>query len=195
MSSDRVVMPADAADPAPSPSPIAVRAATEGDCDQIADNLRIINEFEQRDMSLPQLSAADLARDGFGPRPAFSCLVADDAGAVVGHAIFTRGWLGYDGIGKCLYLADLFVQEAYRKRGVGRRLVEAVAAAGVRDGAPHIEFTVYGWNEAALRFYKRLGCRSATDECELTSFYCEKEAVTKMAKRHEQEQDGGEERH
>ena len=168
----------------PSSSPVVIRRAVVADCVQLEANLRAINEFERQDMTKPQVTVSDLERDGFGAQPAFWAFVADCGGQLVGHAIYTRGWAGYDGIGRYLYLTDLFVREQARRRGVGRRLVQAVAAVAVEDGAPHIEFTVYGWNEPALAFYRSLGCRSATDERRLLSYYCERQAVCQLASAH-----------
>ena len=151
-----------AADRPAADAPVVIRPAVVSDCAQLRDNLMVINAFEQRDMSLPQLSVADLERDGFGPQPVFWALVAERGGRLIGHAIYTRSWAGFDGIGRCLFLADLFVRESARRLGVGRRLMRALAAAAEREGAPHVDITVYGWNETALRFYRGLGCRSAS---------------------------------
>ncbi|KAF0313325.1 Diamine acetyltransferase 1 [Amphibalanus amphitrite] len=166
---------------------VVIRPAVVTDCVQLHANLEAINLFEKRDMTLPQLSVADLERDGFGPERVFWALVADRGGELIGHAIYTLNWAGYDGIGRCLFLADLFVRESARRLGVGRRLMRALAAAAVRRGAPHIDFTVYGWNEPALRFYRSLGGRSATDNDQLTCYYCDQTAVRRLAAEHEKE--------
>ena len=163
---------------------VVIRPAVVSDCGQLCDNLTAINTFERRDMSLPQLSVADLERDGFGPQPVFWALVAERGGQLIGHAIYTRSWAGYDGIGRCLFLADLFVRESARRLGVGRRLMCALAAAADREGAPHIDITVYGWNETALQFYRSLGGRSATDEGNLICYYCDRTAVRRLAAQH-----------
>ncbi|KAF0288803.1 5'-nucleotidase domain-containing protein 3 [Amphibalanus amphitrite] len=144
--------------------PIAIRPLTVSDCEQLVDLLHAINQLEGRDMTLPQLSAADLTREAFGSQPpSFRCVVAERAGRLVGHAIFTVSWAGYDGIGKCLYMTDLL-------------------------GAPHIDFNVYAWNEPAVRFYAGFGCRSATAESRMECYYCEQPAVRRLAEAYHAEE-------
>jgi len=55
-----------------------------------------------------------------------------------------------------LYLEDLFVTEAARGHGVGRRLMARLAAIAVERGWGRIDFQVLEWNPAR-RFYERLG--------------------------------------
>jgi GNAT superfamily N-acetyltransferase len=57
------------------------------------------------------------------------------------------------------YLVDVMVKEAWRRRGVGTRLlVEAEALARAR-GASAVGLSVGVGNEGALRLYRRLGYR------------------------------------
>jgi ribosomal protein S18 acetylase RimI-like enzyme len=61
--------------------------------------------------------------------------------------------------GQCLYLEDLIVSEAWRGRGVGKALMEAVIAEAKSQGFPRINWQVLAWNEPAIKFYERLGAR------------------------------------
>jgi ribosomal protein S18 acetylase RimI-like enzyme len=98
-------------------------------------------------------------RDAFGRRRAFRVLVAEaERGAVVGYAAFVPGY-NTDVAGRDMWMLDLFVQPAWRSRGVGRALVTAVAHETVRRGWPDLEWGVRGSNRRALRFYRSLGAR------------------------------------
>src|SRR2546427_197819 len=70
---------------------------------------------------------------GFGPAAAFTPLVAELDGAVVGYAFFSAGY-NTDVAARSIFLHDLFVTAAARGRGVGYALMGAVAAGTVRAG-------------------------------------------------------------
>ncbi|CAA7390798.1 unnamed protein product [Spirodela intermedia] len=55
------------------------------------------------------------------------------------------------------YVEDLFVREAYRRRGFGRMLLSAVAAQAAKMGLGRVEWCVLDWNENAIKFYQEMG--------------------------------------
>ena len=59
-----------------------------------------------------------------------------------------------------LYLEDLFVQPAFRGRGIGKALLAQLARRCVAEGLTRLEWAVLDWNEPALRFYRSLGARA-----------------------------------
>jgi len=98
--------------------------------------------------------------DGFGPEAAFTPLVAELDGAVVGYAFFSAGY-NTDVAARSIFLHDLFVTPAARGRGVGHALMVAVAAETVRAGCVSLEWGVHTANARALEFYRRLGAVAA----------------------------------
>lgn len=52
------------------------------------------------------------------------------------------------------------VRPDYNRRGVGRRLLEAIEAWAKEKGAISIELNVYEFNQGAISFYERLGFNS-----------------------------------
>ncbi|MEM9706341.1 MAG: GNAT family N-acetyltransferase, partial [Pseudomonadota bacterium] len=78
---------------------------------------------------------------------------------VIGYAISHDSFSTDDGQ-RGMYLADLFVEEAWRREGAGRALIEAVSKRARQRGATHLWWTSLSQNYQARRFYKRLG---ATD--------------------------------
>jgi len=98
--------------------------------------------------------------DGFGPEAAFTPLVAELDGAVVGYAFFSAGY-NTDVAARSIFLHDLFVTPAARGRGVGHALMVAVAAETVRAGCVLLEWGVHTANARALEFYRRLGAVAA----------------------------------
>src|SRR3989442_15683290 len=69
---------------------------------------------------------------GFGPAAAFTPLVAELDGAVVGYAFFSAGY-NTDVAARSIFLRDLFVTAAARGRGVGS--APMAAGAGGAGGA------------------------------------------------------------
>ena len=58
-----------------------------------------------------------------------------------------------------LYLEDLFVKPACRKRGIGRALLAHVARVAVERGCGRMEWSVLNWNELALHVYREIGAQ------------------------------------
>ena len=98
--------------------------------------------------------------DGFGPGAAFTPLVAELDGAVVGYVFFSQGY-NTDVAARAVWLHDIFVAPAARRRGVGHALMAAVAAETVRAGCMALEWGVHTANADALDFYRRLGAVGA----------------------------------
>jgi GNAT superfamily N-acetyltransferase len=59
-------------------------------------------------------------------------------------------WTGVAGI----YLEDLFVKPAYRKKGYGKALLKALAQEVVKIGGKRLEWSCLNWNEPSLQFYQ-----------------------------------------
>jgi GNAT superfamily N-acetyltransferase len=98
--------------------------------------------------------------DGFGPQAAFTPLVAELEGAIVGYAFFSPGY-NTDVAGRAVWLHDIFVTPSARGRGVGYALMAAVAAETVRLGGKSLDWGVHTANVGALHFYQRLGASRA----------------------------------
>ena len=101
-------------------------------------------------------TAERVRADGFGRDAAFTPLVAELDGQVVGYAFFTLGY-NTDIAARTMWLHDLFEMPAARGKGVGQALMSAVAAETVRLGGRSLEWGVHAKNTGALEFYKRLG--------------------------------------
>lgn len=55
---------------------------------------------------------------------------------------------------------ELGVDERFRRRGVGRALVEFVKARAAEKGFSRLELNMWEFNEGALRFYEAIGFRT-----------------------------------
>ena len=105
-------------------------------------------------MSVPD-NAAYWARILAAGSPNASVFVATERDAVVGFAATNRrdpGKLGFDA-----ELAAIYLAASHQRRGVGRRLVAAVAAAQRARGATGLIVWVIANNRPARAFYEGLG--------------------------------------
>jgi GNAT superfamily N-acetyltransferase len=108
-------------------------------------------------------SAAQLARDLFDvPRKAEALIAETPSGEAVGYALFFDTYstfLTRPGV----YLVDLFVIPAARRKGVGTALLRAVGQLARERGAARLEWAVLDWNTAAVTFYEKLGATVLPD--------------------------------
>ena len=144
--------------------PITIRSALASDAHQIgglaeefADYLRGLGDRTEF-----KLTAAAFLRDGFGDRSAFSGIVAEEKGRVIGYLLYHFGY-DSDAAARNLHIADLYVGIENRKRGVGTALMKAAARIASEAGAPELIWSVYQVNVLAAVFYKHLGAQRITD--------------------------------
>lgn len=101
-------------------------------------------------------SVADERRylKGVRRHPDAAVFVAEDAGQIVGRLSVAR-----DPHPASRHVADLglMVALAYRRRGVGRRLLEEAVGWARVSGIRKLELHVFPWNEPALRLYESFG--------------------------------------
>lgn len=142
-----------AAGQGPAPR-LAIRGATAADVPFIhAALLGIARTVDEVDKVC--CSAADLAAHGFGPDPHFEVVIAEADGVPAGMCLFFRifsTWLGRPGV----YVQDLYVEEAFRSLGVGRKLLRRVAAISRDRGGVYMRLSVDTENFVARDFYARL---------------------------------------
>ncbi|MDR3741633.1 MAG: GNAT family N-acetyltransferase [Terracidiphilus sp.] len=132
-----------------------IRPATRADVPQILAFIRALAEYE-REPDAVRATEDDLLRDGFGPNPFYFCLIAEHHDTPAGFAFYFFNystWLGKPG----LYLEDLFVLPEFRGLGLGKKLLQRVAAIAIEKNCPRLQWEVLDWNQPAIDFYKAMG--------------------------------------
>jgi GNAT superfamily N-acetyltransferase len=132
-----------------------IRPARPGDVPIIASLVRELARYERLEREV-SMAEEDLAAHLFGSRRYAEVLIAEDAGPAVGFALFFHNFSTF--VGKPgIYLEDLFVLPAHRRRGWGRALLTEVARLAVERRCGRFEWAVLRWNEPAIAFYRSLG--------------------------------------
>jgi len=93
-----------------------------------------------------------LLQDGFGDNKIFTCFVAKADDVVVGIALLYTKYSTWKG--KCIFLEDIVVTEAYRSKGIGSKLFKRSIQYAKDQNAGRLEWQVLDWNEQAINFYK-----------------------------------------
>jgi GNAT superfamily N-acetyltransferase len=98
----------------------------------------------------------------FGANSCTEVLIAEANGEPAGLAIFFATYstfLGKQGI----YLEDIYVREAMRGQGIGKRLLAEVARIAVERQNGRLEWSVLDWNKPAIDFYESLGAQAQNE--------------------------------
>lgn len=140
---------------------VAIRAATRGDVPLVRELIEGLAEYERLRHACEATDA--LLEDSlFGERPYAEVVIAEVDGQSAGFALFFHNFstfLARPGI----YLEDLFVRPEQRGHGVGKALLQHLAALAVERRCGRLEWSVLDWNVDAIGFYEKLGAR-AQDE-------------------------------
>jgi GNAT superfamily N-acetyltransferase len=137
------------------PESLVIRPATPDDVPAILGFIRELAVYEKL---LHEVEATEelLLTHLFGPQPKAHALIATWDDAPVGYALYFYNFstfLARPGI----YLEDLFVQPAYRARGIGKSLLVHLAQIATKENCGRLEWSVLDWNAPSIAFYKSLG--------------------------------------
>ncbi len=142
---------------------ILIRQATTEDASII---LELIKEFAgylgKSDMV--KVSIDDLTES----KSSYGCLLIETAGQTVGYALYNYAFHTWSG--KSIYVDDIYVKEAFRRQGVGRRIVNELYKIANENDCCDIRWQVLDWNKSAIAFYENIGATVGDDNlnCKLT---------------------------
>ena len=131
-----------------------IRPAVRADVPRILEFIRALAAYERAPEAVTATEAS-LEREGFGPNPFYSCLIAEHDGRTAGYALYFFNYSTWVGPG--IYLEDIFVEPEMRGLGIGKLLLERVAAIAVEKGCARLQWAVLDWNTPAIEFYRARG--------------------------------------
>jgi GNAT superfamily N-acetyltransferase len=129
--------------------------------DEVPGLLELIRElarFEKLEHEV-EATVESLTESLFGPKPVAGALIGRVGGELAGYGLYFftfSSFIGRSGI----WLEDLYVRPAFRRQGLGRAMIEAVARVGADRNCGRFEWTALNWNKNALDFYRKLGAQT-----------------------------------
>ena len=141
-------------------SGLSIRFAEESDARTVLHFIKALAEYEHLSdqVTATEQSIVDTV---FRKRYA-EVLIGEYDSVAAGFALFFHNYstfLGKPGI----YLEDLFVLPEFRKRGIGKELLKALAHIAGERNCGRLEWACLDWNKPSIEFYKSLGAQPLDD--------------------------------
>ena len=92
----------------------------------------------------------------FGDNPTLRAHVAEVDGEVAAMALWFLNFSTWDGV-EGVYLEDLYVRPRFRRLGLARELLTALARECVDKGYTRLSWAVLNWNTDAIALYEAVG--------------------------------------
>jgi GNAT superfamily N-acetyltransferase len=122
---------------------------------KLAEYEKASDEVYATEESLKQtLSHYDPFSSTFSEGFAKSLLLTDPDGTVAAMALYFYNYSTRTGT-PGIYLKDLFVEPAYRKKGYGKALLKELAKEVIKVGGRRLEWSCWAWSELSLQFYEK----------------------------------------
>ena len=136
---------------------ISIRTAEPSDLGTI---FRFICELADYEKLRHEVRAdeATLGRFVFGPSPKAEVLIGEIDNQSCGFALFFHNFSTFKGR-PGIYLEDLYVEPTARGSGLGKALLQKLAAIAIARECARLEWSVLDWNTPALSFYRSIGAK------------------------------------
>jgi GNAT superfamily N-acetyltransferase len=144
----------------PAPGETLIRPATEADVDLLFGLILELASYEK--LSAAVSGDAEVLRRSLFEEEAAEALIVEVDGEAVGYAIFFTTFSTFE-CRSGVWLEDVYVRPAHRRGGIGRTVMEHLAALALERGHVRLEWCALDWNEPALRFYDGLGATRLED--------------------------------
>lgn len=136
---------------------ITISPVTRAEVPALLEMIVELARFERLEHEVEATPSA-LEEALFGTRPVTGAVFARCDGELAGYAIYFFTFSSF--IGRAgIWLEDVYVRPQFRKRGAGRKLIEAVAQIGAERNCGRFEWTALNWNKHALDIYDKMGAR------------------------------------
>ena len=134
---------------------LSIRAARPDDAALVFALVRELADYEKLSAAVDateEMIAAAL----FCEQPRLYCDIAQWDGEAAGFATWFLNFSTFRGR-HGIYVEDIFVRPAYRKRGIGKALMQRLARRCVEHNYARFEWAVLDWNAPSIAFYRSIG--------------------------------------
>lgn len=131
---------------------LTIRPAVRTDCPRLLELIKELAEYE-RALHEVEVTSRHFEDSGFGDCPVWWAHVAEISGIIVGFALYYIRYSTWKG--QRLYLEDIIVTREYRRKGIGKKLFEAVLDDAQKKNLNGVLWQVLEWNKPAIEFYNQ----------------------------------------
>lgn len=142
-----------------SSSDFSIRRAELDDAPALFELLRQLAVFEH--LAPPDKAARErLLNDGWGEKPRFDAYLAfvPETPEPVGFCILFETYSTFLARPR-LFVEDLYVEPAFRRRGIGTGLIKWCLQQAHERGCERVECMGLDWNASAQDLYEKMGAR------------------------------------
>jgi len=137
-----------------------IRPATESDAGLLFSLIVELAEYEK--LADEVSGDAEVLHRSLFEQHAAEALIVELDGEAIGYAIFFTNFSTFE-CRSGIWLEDVYVRPERRRGGIGRKVMEHLAALALERGHVRLEWCALDWNEPALRFYDKLGATRLDD--------------------------------
>ncbi|RDH77619.1 GNAT family N-acetyltransferase [Mycolicibacterium moriokaense] len=138
-----------------------IRRVRPGDEVELTAMIHELAEFEHAGQECT-VTETQLRTALFGDSPTVHGHIAEIDGEAAAGALWFRNFSTWDGVAG-IYLEDLFVRPQYRRRGLARAVLSALARECVDNGYTRLTWAVLDWNVNAIALYDAVGGRQLNE--------------------------------
>ena len=140
---------------------LIIRETSEEDISSIFILIQELAEYEKLSHSVT--ADENLLRENlFGKNKYAEVVFAEYDGKLAGQALFFYNFSTFKGK-PGIYLEDLYVRPPFRKKGIGKALLNYLIELAKVKNCGRVEWVVLDWNQSAIDFYKSLGAEPMND--------------------------------
>jgi len=136
---------------------LTIRAAQPADAALIFALVRELADYENLSNEM-DAGEVQIARALFSDHPRVFCDIAEWQGEAAGFATWFLNFSTFRGR-HGIYVEDIFVRPAFRRRGIGKALMQRLAQRCVDEGFARFEWAVLDWNTPSIAFYRSIGAQ------------------------------------
>ncbi len=155
---------------------VRIRRAEPGDTAAITAMIHGLAEFEHAPEQCT-VTESHISAALFGSSTTLKAHVALVDGEVAAMALWFLNFSTWDGV-EGIYLEDLFVRPDFRRLGLARRLLAALAKECVDNHYTRLAWAVLNWNTDAIALYESVG---GEPQSEWTTYRVSGSALTELA--------------
>ena len=132
-----------------------IRRVERGDETELTAMIHELAQFERAGQECT-VTESQLHKALFGDQPTVQGHIVEVDGEAAAGALWFYNFSTWDGVAG-IYLEDLYVRPAFRRRGLARAMLATLARECVANGCTRLSWAVLNWNVDAIALYDAVG--------------------------------------